>query len=80
MVLDNKEPIKTLGLLSNSNKDTLQYAVNLAVSNKTTKRSILSQIAKIYDPLGLIAPVVITAKIIMQELWGLNIGWDETVP
>ncbi|XP_012214798.1 uncharacterized protein [Linepithema humile] len=80
LVLDDKEPMKTLGLLWNSNKDTLQYAVKLAVSNKTTKRSILSQIAKIYDPLGLIGPVVITAKIIMQELWKLNIGWDETVP
>lgn len=45
-----------------------------------TKRQILSQIAHIYDPLGLVSPVVITAKLIMQKLWTLKIGWDESIP
>lgn len=72
--------MKTLGLLWDSSKDTLQYAVNLTESSKPIKRSILSQIARIYDPLGLIGPVLILAKITMQDLWKLNIDWDESVP
>ncbi|XP_040164695.1 uncharacterized protein LOC120901058 [Anopheles arabiensis] len=33
-----------------------------------------------YDPLGLIAPVIVRAKMLMQELWLLKSGWDEPVP
>nr|XP_012216713.1 PREDICTED: uncharacterized protein LOC105668755 [Linepithema humile]XP_012216714.1 PREDICTED: uncharacterized protein LOC105668755 [Linepithema humile] len=80
LVLDAEEPMKTLGLLWSSTKDTLQYTVKLAENYKVMKRNILSQIAKIFDPLGLIEPVIITAKITMQELWKLNIDWDEIVP
>ena len=33
-----------------------------------TKRSVLSRIARIFEPVGWLAPIVITAKIIMQSL------------
>ncbi|XP_049297835.1 uncharacterized protein LOC125771339 [Anopheles funestus] len=33
-----------------------------------------------YDPLGLIAPVLVRAKLLMQELWLLKSGWDDPVP
>jgi hypothetical protein len=45
-----------------------------------TKRKVLSAIAKIYDPLQLIGPVIVKAKLIMQELWKREIGWDEELP
>ncbi|XP_035918682.1 uncharacterized protein LOC118516961 [Anopheles stephensi] len=45
-----------------------------------TMRSILSNIARMFDPLGLIAPVIIRAKLLMQELWLQKIGWDDPVP
>lgn len=45
-----------------------------------TKRKILSQIATLFDPLGLIGPVIVLAKIIMQQLWQIDAAWDETVP
>lgn len=41
---------------------------------------MLSSIAQIFDPFGLLAPVILTAKIWMQELWKLQIGWDEDLP
>ncbi|XP_045026266.1 uncharacterized protein LOC123470255 [Daphnia magna] len=34
----------------------------------------------IYDPLGLLAPVVLVAKIILQDIWRLKGGWDEILP
>ena len=42
-----------------------------------TKREVLQDLSKIFDPLGLAAPVVITAKILMQKLWIHKIVWDE---
>lgn len=72
LILDKQEPMKTLGLLWNSNKDILQYEIKSPSNPKATKRRILSTIAQIYDPLGLIGPVVMTAKQIMQELWKVN--------
>ncbi|XP_070169572.1 uncharacterized protein [Polyergus mexicanus] len=41
-----------------------------------TKRLILSFIAKFFDPLGWVSPVIITAKIMMQELWLRKLDWD----
>ena len=40
---------------------------------------ILSEIAKIFDPLGSLGPVILFAKIIMQECWKAKISWDESV-
>ena len=35
--------------------------------------------AKLFDPLGFIAPFVIRAKIIMQKLWLLGNDWDSEI-
>jgi hypothetical protein len=49
-------------------------------TKKVTKRSILSISSQIFDPLGLLSPVTVKAKMLMQELWSLKLGWDESVP
>ena len=43
----------------------------------TTKRNILRITASLYDPLGLISPIIIPMKILFQELCRDNRGWDE---
>ncbi|XP_075150562.1 uncharacterized protein LOC142224664 [Haematobia irritans] len=45
-----------------------------------TKRQMLSTIARLFDPLGRLSPIVIIAKILMQQLWEANIDWDEAIP
>jgi len=80
LILDKDEPLKTLGLLWNHKTDHLQYSVKGTDLNRVTKRSVLSEISKIYDPLGLLGPVLIVPKVLMQKLWSLNIGWDESLP
>ncbi|GFT95151.1 uncharacterized protein TNCV_2731391 [Trichonephila clavipes] len=45
-----------------------------------TKRDVLSTIARIYDPLGLLGPVVAKAKIVLQNLWMLKIDWTDLLP
>lgn len=72
---------KTLGIYWRANTDILQYSITLKRSNdKVSKREILSAIAQIFDPLGLISPCVINVKIMLQKLWLLKLNWDESVP
>lgn len=33
----------------------------------------------LFDPLGLVAPVLIHGRMMMQDLWRDNLGWDEEV-
>jgi len=46
---------------------------------RPTKRTILARIALIFDPLGLLGPSVIIAKLLMQKLWRAKIDWDESI-
>ncbi|XP_031348314.1 uncharacterized protein LOC116174518 [Photinus pyralis] len=79
--LDKQSETKTLGLLWNCEADILKFSNNYHTSNnRVTKRVILSIISKIYDPLGLVGPVIVTVKILLQHLWQLQVGWDESVP
>ncbi|CAI6362986.1 unnamed protein product [Macrosiphum euphorbiae] len=71
------EAIKTLGLYWEANSDCFIYKVSLPVTeHKITKRGILSNIARLFDPLGFLGPVIVIAKILMQHLWKLKINWD----
>ena len=38
-------------------------------SAKVTKRYVLSESSKIFDPIGLLLPVTVKARIFMQDLW-----------
>lgn len=44
---------------------------------KYTKRNSLRKIATLFDPLGLLAPFSIRAKILLQEMWTAGLEWDE---
>jgi len=80
--LDKDGTSKTLGVKWNPSKDVLQYAISMELTraHSHTKRSILSGIAQIFDPLGLLGPVVVVAKILIQKFWKLQIDWDESFP
>ncbi|GFX09226.1 integrase catalytic domain-containing protein [Trichonephila clavipes] len=45
-----------------------------------TKKSVISTIARIFDPLGLIGPVITRAKILLQSLWQLKLDWNDPLP
>ncbi|CAI6369690.1 unnamed protein product [Macrosiphum euphorbiae] len=80
--LDESCTTKTLFLFWNPFNDVHQYKVNNNCKNnaeRITKRIVLSTIATIFDPLGLVGPVVVVAKIFMQKLWQARINWDDPV-
>ena len=42
-----------------------------------TKRGILSTVCSLFDPLGFAAPVALSARSLVQDLWKAKVGWDE---
>ena len=54
----------------------------LAVRAKSlvpTKRNILTVLAGLYDPLGVVSPVAVCIKILFQELCLEEVGWDDEI-
>lgn len=79
----NNSVTKILGLYWSSNADTFQFKIHqklLKDSKQITKREILSKIECLFDPLGLIGPAIVRAKLILQQLWQLKVQWDEPLP
>lgn len=77
--LNGPNLVKALGLCWNTDKDTFSFEVNFPIKPDVTKASLLSDAAKLYDPLGWLAPVTIQAKIYFQKLWLEGIDWKDDV-
>lgn len=71
-------PIKTLGLQWQPMDDLFRYSVpKWSQEGSITRRTVLSDTARLYDPLGLIGPVVLLAKLFVQTLWRTSRSWDD---
>ncbi|BES98503.1 Hypothetical protein NTJ_11319 [Nesidiocoris tenuis] len=68
--------IKTLGLWWNPDEDSFKFSIELEKKQGFTKRAILSEALRLFDPLGLAGPVIVKAKIFLQQLWSTKIDWD----
>ncbi|XP_069365267.1 uncharacterized protein [Maniola hyperantus] len=72
---------KILGIIWNGHTDKFEAKIELPpIKEPVTKRTILRDIAMIYDPSGWLAPVVIVAKTMLQKLWMEKIDWDDSLP
>ena len=58
----------------------IKPVIKLAQSVSPTKRSILSVVASIFDPLGVLSAFTLPAKQIFQMICKQNLGWDEILP
>lgn len=74
----SSEHNKLLGLDWFTNSDELGFSISSKMpSNGSSKRDLLSAIACIFDPLGLLSPFVISMKMLLQRMWLDKISWDE---
>ncbi|GFU88228.1 uncharacterized protein TNCV_846211 [Trichonephila clavipes] len=75
---------KTLGLLWKPHPDSFAFKISPMTSNCdnliVTKKSVISTIARIFHPLGLIGPAITRAKILLQSLWQLKLDWNDPLP
>ncbi|KAK3728019.1 hypothetical protein QZH41_000113 [Actinostola sp. cb2023] len=70
---------RALGVQWCVESDQLQFRVELK-DRPLTRRGILSTVSSIYYPLGIVAPVLLVGKRLLQELCKDKAGWDEKVP
>lgn len=48
-------------------------------SKSNTRRGILSLTSSIYDPLGFLAPIILPAKKLLQDMCKQRLDWDNPV-
>ncbi|XP_075151664.1 uncharacterized protein LOC142225706 [Haematobia irritans] len=79
--LEDTSDTKTLGIRWNAMTDSFYYKVsNITIPpGPLTKRKILSIVAKIFDPAGWLSPIIVTAKMLLQQLWIDGTDWDEEI-
>ena len=70
----------TMGMSWNFRSDCFILKVSDRNLKGNTKRALLRAVASIFDPLGHIACVLITAKILLQDVWRAKLDWDTPLP
>ena len=87
-VAKEEQGVKTLGIAWNTERDKFvftvpaalkRHAVFKALNPKITRRKLLSATATVYDPLGWLSPLVIRMKILFQNSWDEDAGWDDVL-
>lgn len=80
--IEEQSAVKILGMRWEPQEDLFKYHLDVDsfASLKPTKRNMLSIASRLFDPLGLLCPIITKAKILLQELWRLKIDWDEAIP
>ncbi|XP_065052932.1 uncharacterized protein LOC135682125 [Rhopilema esculentum] len=73
---------KVLGVTWDNTRDTWEFNLGnrgevIGETAQPTKRGILSALASIFDPHGLVSPIAVSAKILFQELYLGKISWDD---
>ncbi|KHJ95184.1 Pao retrotransposon peptidase [Oesophagostomum dentatum] len=70
---------KVLGIQWKITEDNLVIKCTPELAEPITKRTVLQTNATIYDPLGLLLPLLVRSKSFFQSLWKKSYSWDETL-
>ncbi|XP_068242327.1 uncharacterized protein [Palaemon carinicauda] len=71
---------RALGMSWDLKEDSFKFSIELK-DNPFTRRGLLSTISSLYDPLGLLSPIIFPAKKLLQELSQVeSLDWDERIP
>ncbi|GFW39159.1 integrase catalytic domain-containing protein [Trichonephila clavipes] len=73
----DQKTIKTLGIIWSPQFDYFSFKTVVNCRESYTKREVLSNIARLFDPLGFLGPILTKAKLILQKLWVLKLEWDK---
>ena len=71
---------KALGVNWDSARDTMSTCLSLPDQFKSTKRGLISDVARTFDVLGWLAPTIVVMKIVYQQVWEEKLEWDTLLP
>ena len=78
---DVQAGMKTLGIRWDAQEDCFTFEIHMDLTQqKYTKRELLRKVATLFDPLGLVAAVTISGRILLQQLWLQGLDWDDSIP
>ena len=83
LIVETENPadqVNVLGLKWDTLTDTLSISTPTWDNKPLTKRSLLSQVSSIFDPLGLITPLTIQGKMLIRQAWQTKLDWDTPLP
>ena len=72
-----------LGLKWDHVLDTLVVGrgVNRELKDTVTQRTVLSFVSSVFDPIGLVAPYTVRARLLLKEIWRISgQQWDNPLP
>ncbi|XP_070562160.1 uncharacterized protein [Ptychodera flava] len=77
--LEMNTNVGVLGMRWDSDSDTLTYMKKTQPPSNdlVTKREVAQITAGLFDPYGYLSPVLVKAKLFIQELWKRKLDWDE---
>lgn len=80
--LDRLPIERALGVQWHTESDTfgVKAMSNPEKYNRPTRRDCLSILSSTFDPLGVVGPVLLQAKKLVQRTWQLKLGWDDELP
>ena len=81
---ESSDTSHVLGLKWEYKHDTLKVRRGISSRDWTkpiTQRIVLSVVSAVFDPIGLIIPYTIKARLLLKEIWRLNCQrWDDLLP
>ncbi|XP_069184627.1 uncharacterized protein [Procambarus clarkii] len=72
--------LKALGMEWSTITDEMNVKSVQTNNSPLTMRKLLSYVSQPFDPVGLLSPILIRGKLLMQECWQKNMGWDDPLP
>ena len=76
---DTLPEFKAVGCVWDAEQDLLKIEFSFDCPKQFTRRNLLSQINRQYDPLGFSAPLLLKGRLILQQLAIDGLSWDEEV-
>ena len=73
------DSVKVLGHTWNAESDSisLKEPTNILKSQNLSKRNVLKELSSVFDPLGLISPLLLKGKLFLQSLWSKHLNWND---
>ncbi|XP_065088590.1 uncharacterized protein LOC135710068 [Ochlerotatus camptorhynchus] len=77
---EHPDAVKALGIQWLPKEDVFSFKVSLSPDSVNSKRQLLSDSSRLFDPFGWLSPVIVKVKIMFQQLWLSDISWDDPLP